>query len=179
MHGGGALAAIVLVFTLFAVDFWGALLFFASILVFPTIYFIVAQKTGVQTAIYLLCKTHLTGWVAPIVERYNIKIEAFLPTQLRSAADWTLVRVKLLDANKDDKNTPRMQKRVINSLLKKIKLDDIDLNQGNLTLPGIIVAKINNAINDAAQPSYKLFLLAVSAHLLLTISAVVMETLYY
>lgn len=172
-HTGSGLGAVLSMFVMFTIDFWASVLLFSSLLLFPVLYFMVAQKTAIHTALHLLCKEGLTDWVGPKIEAYLLSLENRQTGLLKTTSDWSLLRLKLLEESRNDPQAPKMQKKVLRYLLKKVRLDDVALDRDNLSFSGILTAKLYLIIEDTTQPSYSLFLLLVGAHLALVATAII------
>jgi hypothetical protein len=84
-----------------------------------------------------------------------------------------ILKAKLLHENKTDSNTSKLQRKVINFGLKKIPLDDINFQDENLSLSGILTTKFNNFISEAVKPSSKLFWIVLLIQIVLLIASLV------
>ncbi|KAJ1499945.1 hypothetical protein HMI54_011241 [Coelomomyces lativittatus] len=166
-HVGHTGSALAMMLAWFSLDFWSAILFFSSLLIFPFLYFVLANQAAVQTAIYQIWSNKLSDWVAPKVDQYLQKLEAKQPNWMKHTSDKALVKLKLLEANKTDNQTPQLQKKVISFLLKKVKLDDVDFQKDSITITSILSEKLVETLNEFAAPSNTFLWIVFGAHLLL------------
>jgi hypothetical protein len=172
-HTGHTGSVAVLVLVWFKLDFWSAILFFSSLLVFPFLYFTVANKTAVQTAIHLLWSNKLSDWIGPKITYYLQKLEAQQPNWMKTTTDSTVVELKLLEANKNDAETPALQRKVIAFLLKKVRLDDVDFQKDTVSISSILSEKLINTLSDVASPSNTLLWIVFGVHFLLFLIPIV------
>jgi len=169
---GGILGAIVGFFVLFTVEFWTALLLTVGILA-PILFIILANKNAIATAIYNVWKFKLADFVEPKIDFYIDKILKKQPDFLRSITDWSVVKVKLLDTINNDSETPKLQKRIIKFILKKIKMDDVSFKDPHTNLNSILSLKIKQFIAGFAEPDLKLVWIIVAIDIVLIILAFV------
>ena len=169
---GGILGAIVGFFVLFTVEFWTALLLTVGILA-PILFIILANKNAIATAIYNVWKFKLADFVEPKIDFYIDKILQKQPDFLRNITDWSVVKVKLLDTINNDSETPKLQKRIIKFVLKKIKMDDVNFKDPNTNLNSILSLKIKQFIAGFTEPDLKLVWIIVAIDIVLIILAFV------
>lgn len=169
---GGILGAILGFFFLFMVEFWSALLLTVGILS-PVLFIILANKNAIASAIYNVWKFKLADFVEPKIEFYVDKILQKQPDFLKNITDWSVVKVKLLDTINNDSQTPKLQKRIIKFILKKIKMDDVDFKNPNTNLSSILSFKIRQFIEGFAEPDLKLVWILVAIDIVLIILAFV------
>lgn len=172
-YAGARVGGIGILFTLFyffIVEFWSALLMVSSLL-FIALYFIVANKTSLQTVIYSIWNSKLSGYVKPKIESYLKMFSENQPNWLKEVSSPVKLKLKLLDTVKRDTKTPAIQKKVIRYGLKKVKLDDVDFQQENISLSEILGSKINGQISAVAKPSYRLFFIMTGLQFILLIMA--------
>lgn len=169
---GGILGAILGFFFLFMVEFWSALLLTVGILS-PVLFIILANKNAIASAIYNIWKFKLADFIEPKIEFYVDKILQKQPDFLKNITDWSVVKVKLLDTINNDSQTPKLQKRIIKFILKKIKMDDVDFKNPNTNLSSILSFKIRQFIEGFAEPDLKLVWILVAIDIVLIILAFV------
>jgi len=177
-HGAGSaggLGAIAGLLTLFSVDFWPMLLTTVSLLLFPFLYLIIGNKVAIQTAIYSLWKSKGFDWLSPKIDGYLVKLENKQPNWLKSISNTAVLKLQLLDSSRKDSSASKWQRRILNFLIKKTKMDDVDLQADNLKVNNIISQKINATISDIAKPSMKLFWLCLFGQIVLLILAFLLD----
>jgi len=169
---GGILGAVFGFFFLFMVEFWSALLLTVGILA-PVLFIILANKNAIASAVYNVWKYKVADFVEPKIDFYIDKILQRQPDFLKNITDWSVVKVRLLDTINKDVQTPKLQKRIIKFILKKIKMDDVDFKNPNTSLSSILSFKIRQFIEGFAEPDLKLVWIIVAIDIVLIILAFV------
>ncbi len=153
--------------------------FFAFLLVFGApgflvLYFIVANKTSIQYAIYLLWKGEagdfISSKVGEIVKKLTEK-EGWR----KEISDKAMLKAKILQIAKNNPDTSKLQRQVIKFAFEKIRLDDIDFKSENLKLSDILTIKFNNFIEQTTKPSLKLLWILILLQLILLIASVILQ----
>lgn len=165
--GGGHGNALAFILNLALQDFFGFLLF-AGAPVFIILYFVVANKIAIQTIIYEIWTNKAVQFVEPAVQKIAEKITS-KQNWITFASDQAMLRAKLLDENRNDKSNSSLNKRVLGYVFKKIKLDDIDFKDENLTLADILTLKLKNFISETTKPSFNLFWILLGIQVLFLI----------
>lgn len=168
----GILGAIVGFFVLFTVEFWTALLMTVGILA-PILFIVLANKNAIASAVYNVWKYKIADFIEPKIDFYIDKILQKQPDFLKNITEWSVVKVKLLDTINNDSQTPKLQKRVIKFVLKKIKMDDVNFKDPNTNLNSILSLKIKQFIAGFAEPDLKLIWIIVGIDIVLIILAFV------
>lgn len=145
------------------------LLSLVILVIFPVIYYFIANKIAIRTALNQVWENKISGWLSPKISSYLDKIERNQPAWLHNASDSALIKLKLLETNKSDSDSSKWQKRIIAYGLKKANLDDVDFNNENTRVSTILSDKIFNAIAHITRPSSKLLWLFVLIHTLIFI----------
>jgi len=168
----GILGAVMGFIFLFMVEFWTALLLTVGILV-PVLFIVLANKNAIASAVYNVWKYKIADFIEPKIDIYIDKILQKQPDFLRNITDWSVVKVKLLDTINNDSQTPKLQKRIIKFVLKKIKMDDVNFKDPNTNLNSILSLKIKQFIAGFAEPDLKLVWIIVAIDIVLIILAFV------
>lgn len=167
LAGGGHGNAYVFLITLPFADFCGFLLLVGSP-AFIALYFIIANKIAIQNTLYLVWKNKagdfVTSKIGSIINKLTEKKE-----WANTISNEAMLRAKILQANKDDHSSSKLQRKVINYGFKKIKLDDIDFQNEDLKLSDVLINKFNNFISEVSKPSLKLFWLLILLQIILLI----------
>ncbi|MBJ2175843.1 hypothetical protein JBL43_16435 [Aureibaculum sp. A20] len=171
--GGGHGNIIALFVGLLSTNFFAFLLIFGAP-IFIILYFIIANKISIQHAIYLLWEGRLGSYISSKVGK--------LTTTLTNKEGWkkelsdkAVLKAQLFQSAKDDADTSKLQRKVINFGLKKIKLDDVNFQDKNLDLSLVITEKFNNFISETVKPSLKLFWGLVLIQIVLLISSILLN----
>lgn len=130
---------------------FGAPLFMAG-------YFVLAGKTAIQNALYLVWKNKGLEYFEPVI----FKIAQRVTTQrMNEKFNQARLRAGLRDINRNDPSTPPVKKRVINYALKKIKLDDLDHSKEEMTIEEVVTKRTLRFISEMTEPGYTLFWLLI------------------
>ena len=159
LGGGGHGNAWAFMLNLFSTNTTGFILLVGAP-VFIVLYFLVANKIAIANTIFLVLKNKagdmISAQVGGLVDGLTTG-----GTWVAKGADAAMLRAQLLQANLDDPNTSRLKRGVIKYGFNKIRLDDIDLRDGNMKLSTIVVGKVDHLMCETAKPSLKLFWLLV------------------
>ncbi|MBE8726562.1 hypothetical protein [Flavobacterium hungaricum] len=169
LAGGGHGNVYTLIVNLFFQNICGFLLFVGAPL-FAVGYFMIANKVAIQTVIHQVWENNASKYIEDKVILLVDKLTAS-HNVTNSISNAAMLRLKLLEANKKDKESSMIKKKAIGYLFSKIQLDDIDFSNENLKLSEIISAKLNKFISEAVEPSFLFFWLLVSFQLILIIAA--------
>lgn len=168
----GILGAVMGFIFLFAVEFWTALILTVGILA-PVLFIILANKNAISSAVYNVWKYKVADFIEPKIDFYIDKILQKQPGFLKNITEWSVVKVKLLDTINQDSQTPKLQKRIIKFVLKKVKMDDVDLKNPETNLSTILSLKIRQFIEGFAEPDLKLVWILTAINIVLIIFAFV------
>lgn len=167
--GAGAIAGILMLFT---VDFWPMLLATVSLLVFPIIYFIIANKLSIQTALSTIWKNNLQNWFSDKIRIYvDKKIEN--TTIINQLDDYVSLKLNLLNDIKKDTETSRWQKRILSFIMENLTLDIVDFSDKEIKLSAILAKKVDDIITDFTQANNQLFYIALCIHFFFLILAII------
>lgn len=169
--GGGHGNPFALLISLALEDVFGLLLF-AGAPIFIILYFLIANKVAIHTVIYEIWTNKAVVYVEPAVQKIAEKITS-KQNWISTVSDQAMLRAKLLDANKNDKSTSTLNRRVLNYAFKKIKLDDIDFQNEKLTLADILTLKLKNFISESAKPSFNLYWILIGIQVVLLICSMI------
>jgi hypothetical protein len=170
----GGLGAIVGLITMFAREFWVASLFWSS---FGSIilYFLVAQSYAVHTVVALVWREKMSGFVFARIERYLQKISAARPDWMKSLGEQALLRVRLLDAVRNDPSLGRVERTVLQFGFRQLKLDDVNFQDSSVGIASIVNAKVEAKLSEIATPSLFHFHLLNGCMLALLVLALVFD----
>ena len=132
LAGGGHGNVTALFLGLLTSNFPAFLLIFGAPL-FLAIYFILANKISIQNAIYLLWEGKAGHYISSKVRTLTKNITEKEGWR-KEYTDWFILKAKMLQLIKEDKDTSRLQRKVLNFGFKKVKLDEIDFQDENLNL---------------------------------------------
>lgn len=127
---------------------------------FLMLYFLVANKTFVQNAIYLIWNNKGGDYIVSVIKRLIDKITQ-KEGPVKNITDAAMLRAKLLQANKEDATSPKLQRKIIGFAFQKIALDDIDFQEEDLELSDIIIEKFSHFVSEVSKPSMRWFWILV------------------
>jgi len=139
--------------------------------VFAILYFLIANKAAIQQMIYLT-------WKNKVFASYIDSKVVFLVDKLTASNNWSsavsnkaLLKMQLLEANRNDKESSKIKKKVINYLFQKINLDDVDFSNKDLKRSEVVSVKLNQFISEAVEPSLLFFWLLLLIQIVLFVAA--------
>ncbi|MBW1655064.1 hypothetical protein [Flavobacterium quisquiliarum] len=168
--GGGHGNAYAFIVGLLLNNICGFILFVGAP-VFAFLYFVIANKVAIQQMIYLTWKNkkfsdYIDSKVVFLVDKITDSNRL-----VGTISNESMLRLKLLEANKNDKESSRIKKKIINYLFQKIKLDDIDFSREDLKLSQIVSVKLNQFISETVEPSLLFFWLLLLLQVVLFVIA--------
>lgn len=159
-----------LFFGLLKSNIYAFLLVFGAPL-FLIFYFITANKSSIQKAIYLLWKGDMGDYISDKVGKFAEHLTEKVGWK-KELSNKAILKAKLLHENRTDPNSSKLQRKVINFGFKKIRLDDINFEENDLSLSGILTTKFNTFISESVKPSSKLFWIVILVQLALLIASI-------
>ena len=171
-HAGGA-GAIAGIVALLLQNFWATLLLLISIAGFA-VYASLASRYALQKAMFLSWENKL-GDI--LIEKLSSLLNKLWPGKAapKEIQDVTMVKSTLREAVKQDKDTPKIGKRILNYWLKKVSLDDIDFTNPNQDIKTVLIQKLKAFIGEKLEPSSAAFLVIAVLHILIFILAVALD----
>ncbi|MGE8339601.1 MAG: hypothetical protein ACN6OI_01090 [Flavobacterium sp.] len=168
--GGGHGNAYAFLSGLFLNNIYGFILL-AGAPVFAILYFLIANKAAIQQMIY-------RTWKNKVFASYIDSKVVFLVDKLTASNNWSsavsnkaLLKMQLLEANRNDKESSKIKKKVINYLYQKINLDDVDFSNKDLKRSEVVSVKLNQFISEAVEPSLLFFWLLLLIQIVLFVAA--------
>lgn len=148
----------------------GGFILFIGAPVFVFLYFMIANKIATQSMIYHLWENKMASYI-------DAKV-VLIVDKLTASNDWSstisneiVLKLQLLEANRNDKESSKIKRKTISYLINKIELDDIDLTNKDLKLSNIISYKLNKFMSESIEPSFLFFWLLFSLQFVLAIWA--------
>lgn len=164
----GGIGAILAIFVLFTVAFWSTTLLVYSIagfILFPSL------ASG-----YTLRKALFLCWDNKLGDFFISKIDGYVERILqRGDALKTNIKKELKIEVKQDHDTNKLQKRLLNFLLKKVSLDNIDWQAPQPKIKQEILARIKAYIGEKLTPSPLMIRLAMVLPVVLMILAFIYD----
>ena len=155
-HGGGGIVALQFIVALAVSNPCGCIIFMGAP-IFLVLYFLVANKVVIDTLLFGIWKKNGARLVEP---KIKLIVEKFIernPNWMKTITKQARLKSELLQLNKNDPTNSTVQRKVINYLLKKIKLDQLDLKREDLNLPEAVTQLASKKIAESTEPSFLLF----------------------
>ena len=170
----GIVGALMAIPYLFVVEFWTALLLFGSVgaMVFYTSF---ASSYGVQKAIQLTWNNKLGDVLMAKLERYLSSIFDKKNEEIVGAQDATLIKRNLVEEVKNDNESSSIQKRILQYLLKRVKLDNIDFAKKDFNVKAIIIQKAKDFIAEKMEPTMQPFWIVLAIHFAVLVLALIYD----
>lgn len=173
LAGSGHGSIVALFIGLLTTNFSAFLLVFGAP-VFLVLYFVIANKISIQNAIYLLWEEKASKYISSKIE-YITKRITEKEGWKKELSDKALLKAKILQLAKNEPNTSKLQRRIINFSLKKIKLDEVDFQDENLNLSDILISKFSDFMAETAKPSLKLLWILIIIQIALLIGSIIIK----
>lgn len=149
---------------------WAFVLLFVGAPVFIFLYFIIANKHFIQSAIYQVWKNKAEGFATDkiklIVDQLVAKNGA-----ITTISSESVLKLKLLEESRRNPDSSKIKRRVVDYIIKKIKLNDVDYSNKDLRLSDIVANKVNSFISESAEPSLLFFWIILFIQIILFIIA--------
>ncbi|SOS49415.1 conserved membrane hypothetical protein [Tenacibaculum dicentrarchi] len=173
LSGGGHGSIIGLFTGLITTNIFAFLIIFGSP-VFIAIYFVIANKISIQNAIYLLWEGKAGNYISSKVENVTKKLTEKEGWK-KELTDKAILKAKILQLTKNDNDTSKLQRKIINFGFNKIKLDEIDFQDENLNLSNFLTNKFNDFIAETTKPSLKLLWILIITQISLLICSMIIK----
>ncbi|WCC44077.1 hypothetical protein PJW08_09695 [Tenacibaculum finnmarkense] len=173
LSGGGHGSIIGLFTGLITTNIFAFLLIFGSP-AFIAIYFVIANKISIQNAIYLLWEGKARNYISSKVENVTKKLTEKEGWK-KELTDKAILKAKILQLTKNDNDTSKLQRKIINFGFNKIKLDEIDFQDENLNLSDFLTNKFNDFIAETTKPSLKLLWILIITQISLLICSMIIK----
>lgn len=173
----GFIGALIGVLMLFVIEFWTALLFFGTI-VCMCLYIPMASRYGIKKAIYLTWRDKLGDILVTRADQYLARImerKGFSAKQAITPEDATLLKKEMMAEAKKDPETNKIQKNILQYLLKRINMHDINFSAPPAEIRTAILRKFKEMISEKIQPSMQAVWIMVAAQVIVLIIAVICD----
>ncbi|OMP75730.1 MULTISPECIES: hypothetical protein [unclassified Chitinophaga] len=162
--------AVLGVFVLFNVAFWSCLLFVISLagfVLFPSL----ASGYTIKTALFLVWDNKLGDFFIDKISDYLDRVWLRGEKQINAKES---IKALKLEVQKDT-NTNKLQKRLLNYLLKRVRLDDVDWQAPPAEIKHAILEKFKVYIGEKLMPSKLVIRLAMILPIVLMILALIYD----
>ena len=149
---------------------WTAFILIIGTPIFIILYIIIVNKHFIQNAINQVWKNKAEGFATEKIKLIVDKLVAKNET-LNSISNESVLRLKLLEENRTNPDTSKIKRKIVDYIIKKIKLDEIDYSDKELRLSDIVANKVNSFISESAEPSLLFFWIILVLQIVLFIIA--------
>lgn len=171
----GGFGAVLGILMLFVVEFWTAFLFLCAS-VCLVLYIPLASKYVIGTAVHLV-------WEKKLASFFEVRVSSYLDRffdnrsslSAQTAAGRGLVKQELKEAVNADGETNRLQKRILNYVLKRLRLDNIDFLAPPAEIKNAVVRKVREVISEKVKPSLSFFWMLIVVQIVVLILALIFD----
>ncbi|SFC30251.1 hypothetical protein SAMN05421780_104176 [Flexibacter flexilis DSM 6793] len=160
-HSAHTSAIPFLILTFFARPV-GSILWYLVCIGSPFLFFALGNKYILQKLSHKIITEKSENLINPLLDRILEKFKAKQPNVLRTAGDFSLEKLKLIQDIKTDKAENKWLRKIIVFGLQKVQLDDVDFNQENQSFTNIIKVKTIQSLENISQPSRKLIWMLIA-----------------
>jgi hypothetical protein len=127
----------------------------------PVLFFVFGKKYVISKAINQIVQEKSDTWILPLlaqsIEAFQIKHPAFF----QSVDTFVVHKLRFIQNIKNDTSQHIWKRKTLAYLLKKIRLDDVDVRHESSTVGDVITTKVKGYLETIAPPSRKSILLLV------------------
>lgn len=167
-HGTGHMNGSAIVIVLFALRPIGYTLTVLSIFATPFVLFSLGNKYILSKTIHKLLSDKGEVLLFPIIDKVLSKVKLNQPELLKTGADKTKLKLKLLQEIRDSKENKWLKKIILYGF-KKVNLDDVDFTDENVSFTDIIKNKIITGLKNISEPSRNFFWIILAIEIVLSI----------
>ncbi len=141
-------------------------LFYLTFILSPYLLFTLSIKIAISYVINKILNDRSEDLIISIIDKLFDKFRKIQPKVLQNSADYTLVKLKMIqDIKRSNEN--KIIKRILMFGLKKITFDDIDFTSENLSFYDILKRKLIEKLHELSEPSTKLFWIFIGFQVIL------------
>jgi hypothetical protein len=148
----GHVSAIPYLVMIFAVKPISSILFYITLIASPLLFFFLGNKYILSKVINKVLKDKSEKYIYPILDKILIKIKDNKDNLLKNGENYNDVKKKIIQQLKNE-NENRLTKKIVEYGLKKVKLDDVDFRNENLSIVEILKSKIIQVLQNISEPS--------------------------
>ena len=152
-HAGSAVGFLLILFSLRPVAFT---ILACIIGISPVLLLTLGNKYILSKIINKIIKDKGESLLNPLIDRVLNSIQQRHPDLLKKGTDLAVLKLKMVQEIKDSKDNKWIRRITIFGL-RKVKLDDIDFNDENLSVAEIIKLRIQNSLQNRPAPGRTFF----------------------
>ena len=167
----GMVGAIMDLFYLLVYQPLPTLLIMLSMVVLPITYFLVANKSVVQFAIYEVATKKLASLIIEQITVLGKTIDE--NPKIQKVTNYVQLKKELLGENSSDKKSSKWQKRIIAFIFNRIDIDPEEFSNGK-SVGSILSDKAGTYINEFTEPSGLFTYIVFGGHFILMLLTIIL-----
>lgn len=137
-----------------------ASIFYLLMLAAPYVIGVFSMKYAISSVISKIVKDKTEIILIPFIDKIIDKFKTNQPVVIRTGADYTLAKIKLLNEFQSSSEN-KILKRIVSYALKKVKFDELNLGNENANFFDIIKAKLIEKLYELSEPSAAFFFIYI------------------
>lgn len=134
-----------------------------------------AGKHALQKALYLVWHYKLGDFFITRINSYLDRVFKKKETKGMAVTDATAFKKELLSTAKEDASTNKIQKKILNHILKRLRLEGINFSAGITEIRTEVVRRLKDLVGERIEPSLGLFWGLMIAQGVLIILAIIFD----
>ncbi|MPT32326.1 MAG: hypothetical protein E2600_11815 [Chryseobacterium sp.] len=141
----------------------GSVLWYLTCLASPYVFFLFGNQYIISKITNKVITDKSESLIIPILDRVLNKFQAKQPNVLRNTGDYSMNKLKIIQAIRNDKSENKWLRKIIVFGMKKVKMDGIDFTQENLNFYDIIKVKTIQTLKNISEPSRNMIWITIGA----------------
>lgn len=138
----------------------GATLLLLLLVLSPFIIYALSSRYALAKVASKLLKDKGLNYLDALLDRLLAQFKNIQPRSLKSGVNWSVEKLKALDSLKHSSEN-FVTKKLVGFALKKVSLDDVDLQDESFNLPDLVKTRVLNIVEEMATPSLQLLWLLI------------------
>lgn len=159
----GHVSAIPFLIMTFASRPIGSILWYIIVLGSPFLFFALGNKYVLTKLANKIIVDKSDTLINPALDKLLNKFKAKQPDTVKSVADYSMTKLKLIENIKKDETENKWLKRIIIFGMKKVKMDDVDFNKEGQNFYDILKLKTIETLKNISEPNKNILWLCLAA----------------
>lgn len=138
----------------------GATLLLLVLVISPFVIYGLSSRYAIAKVAGKLLKDKGFSYLDALLDRLLVQFKNLQPQALRTGVNWSVEKLKALDSLKHSSEN-MVTKKLVGFALKKVNLDEADLQDESFNLAELIKSRVMNTIEEMATPSLQLLWLLI------------------
>lgn len=130
-----------------------AVLWLIAGIILPIVYFSMSNKFALRKLIYKILQEKANSLIYPLFDRLLAEIKVRQPIPLKSGTDYGLKKLQVMENIKQG-NGNTLLKRIVIFGLKKVKLNNVDLNKEGQDFYDVLKVATIQQLQEVSKPSW-------------------------